>query len=149
MTDHNIDITGRTVVGEARGDGQPGMELVASVVMNRAQIASHYVELHGRHHPLFGDGSLASACQANFHGIYQFSCWNQNDPNRAIIENLNEGMEIFRVGLVVATSAVNGTLRDRTNGATHYRRIGTPAAWANGKTPCFTEGHHEFFNDIS
>ncbi len=145
MTDRDTDILARTIVGEARGEGRPGMEDVASVIMNRAQIAEHYVEAHGKSHPLFGDGSAATACQAR----WQFSCWNEGDPNRAVIEALNDTIPIFPIALTIAGDAVSGQLQDRTQGATHYRRIGTPAAWADGHTPCFTEGKHEFFNDIN
>ena len=147
MTDQDTDILARTIVGEARGEGQLGMSDVACVVMNRAQVAEHYVEAHGRNHPLFGDGSPASACQAP----WQFSCWNAGDPNRAVIEALNDTIPIFPEALAIAQSAISGQIDDRTQGATHYydRRMPAPPAWAAGKTPCFTEGHHLFFNDIS
>lgn len=144
MNHRDVDILARTIVGEARGEGQSGMELVASTVMNRVRAARAFVAAHGRFHPLFGDGSPASACLKP----YQFSCWLAGDPNRAIIEALDETKSIFRQALNVARDAIAGTLEDRTNGATHYKRIGTPAKWAIGKTPCFTEGHHEFYRDI-
>jgi spore germination cell wall hydrolase CwlJ-like protein len=141
----DVDILARTLVGEARGEGQAGMEDVAAVIINRSVIASHYVEQHGRTHPLFGDGSAESACLVH----QQFSCWNDGDPNKAFIQSIDETSPIFRQAINIAQDAVNGDLRDRTQGATHYLRIGTPAAWAVGHTPCFTEGHHAFYNDIT
>lgn len=145
MTDRDTDILARTICGEARGEGQGGMECVAMVVMNRCEIAKPYLAKHDKRHPLFGDGSPASACLMP----WQFSCWNQNDPNRAIIEALGPEKAIFRQAMNIAEDAIAGSLADRTGGATHYydRRSPTPS-WAEGKAPCYTEGHHLFFNNI-
>jgi len=142
MTD--ADILARTIVGEARGEGQNGMICVANVVMNRTNIAKLYLAQKDKPHPLFGDGSPASACLAK----WQFSCWNEGDPNKAIIEALGMDKAIFREAIDIAIKAVNGQLTDLTDGATHYKRIGTPAKWAEGQTPCHIEGHHEFFKGI-
>jgi hypothetical protein len=120
------------------------MEDVACTVMNRVAAARAFIAANGRCHPLFGDGSPASACLKP----EQFSCWNPGDPNRAIIEALGPESAIFRQATNIAEDAIAGALPDRTNGATHYKRIGSYAKWAEGHTPCFTEGHHEFFNDI-
>jgi N-acetylmuramoyl-L-alanine amidase len=67
----DIDVVARTLYGEARGEGKQGMIAVACVIVTRAMIAAEYVDANGKPHPLFGDGSLASACQAPL----QFSCW--------------------------------------------------------------------------
>ena len=141
----DTDIVGRTLYAEARGEGTAGLEDVACVIMKRASIAKDYVAAHGRHHPLFGDGTPKSVCLAP----WQFSCWNENDPNRDLILNLDDTNVAFNQCLGIAQQAIAGQIEDRTLGATHYRRIGTPANWASGHTPCFTEGHHEFFNDIN
>ncbi|MCE9565861.1 MAG: cell wall hydrolase [Planctomycetes bacterium] len=144
MTDHDIDIIARTICGEARGEGQSGMEDVACVIMTRTNIAKQYLAKHDKPHSLFGDGSPASACLRP----YQFSCWNKGEPNRAIIEALGPEKAIFRQAMNIAQDAAAGKLHDRTRGATHYKVIGSPANWAVGRTPCFTEGRHEFYNDI-
>ena len=143
----NIDILARTITGEARGQGQDGMELVAMVVMNRCAAAKAYCERTGKkRHPLFGDGSPASACLAK----WQFSCWNEGDPNRAIIENLNEGYAIFRQAINIAQDAVYRKLKDRTHGSLHYyaQSMKSPPKWAEGKTPAHVEARHLFFNNI-
>jgi hypothetical protein len=146
MTDRDTDILARTICGEARGEGQAGMEDVASVILNRVKAARAFIAENGRYHPLFGDGSVASACLKP----YQFSCWNPGDPNRAVIEALGTDKAIFRQALNIAEDAIVGKLEDRTNNATHYydRRLPIPPAWAAGLTPCFEEGHHLFFNDV-
>ena len=35
MTDRDIEIMAKTIYGEARGEGEEGMEAVACVIMNR------------------------------------------------------------------------------------------------------------------
>ncbi len=148
MTDINVDTVARTICGEARSQGQSGMADVACVIVNRADIAASYVAAHSKNHPLFGDGTDASACTANWHGVYQFSCWTPGDPNLPIIQNLNIGMAIFRQALDIAQQACGGELDDRTMNSTHYKVIGTYASWAVGKTPCYTNQQHEFYNNI-
>ncbi len=150
MTDvddaYDIDIVARTLYGEARGQGRQGMVAVACVILNRAIIADAYVETHGKDHPLFGDGSLASVCQAQL----QFSCWNANDPNLAIINAVTTADPVFAQAKDIATQAENDELEDITNGATHYFAKGTPMPrWALGKTPCAEIGKHLFFNDVA
>lgn len=146
MTDRDIDTLARTLVGEARGEGMQGMEAVAAVIMNRVKAARRFIANNARYHPLFGDGSPAAACLAR----WQFSCWNQNDPNREYIEALDEGDRCFRDALFLARVAVAGDLVDHTNGATHYyaRSMKQPPPWAAGKTPCAEIRNHLFFKDV-
>jgi len=137
------DTVARTLFGEARGEGRTGMVAVACVIYNRAVIAGDYVDANGRNHPLFGDGSLGSACQMPF----QFSCWNQNDPNRALILEVTATDPIFLDATEIARQAEADELDDVTNGATHYyeKHMPVPPAWAKGKTPCAEIGNHLFF----
>lgn len=141
------DILARTLWGEARGERTDGMESVACVIMNRANKATLYFALHGAPHPLFGNGTPRSACLA----AWQFSCWNLNDPNRAIIEKLDDADGILQKSLTIAAAVMSGSTPDKTQGATHYydRRLPIAPKWATGKTPCFTLGHHLFFNNIT
>lgn len=132
---HDDDILARTLVGEARGEGQSGMESVACIVMNRVAKQTWYGK------------SPKQVCLKP----WQFSAWNKNDPNRAIIENLDIETAIYREALKIARRAIAGQLIDPTKGATHYydRRMPTPPGWAAGKIPCAILGHHLFFNDIN
>lgn len=132
-----IDALARTIYGEARGEGVDGMQAVASVIMNRAAI--------GKAHPHFGDGSVESACRAP----WQFSCWNPNDPNCAVLQEVGLDDSVFAMAVDIAAKAINGQLSDRTIGATYYKVQGTPTKWAEGKTPCAIIGHHEFYKNIA
>jgi uncharacterized protein (TIGR02594 family) len=94
----------RTLYGEARGQGQKGIEAVANVVMNR--VAS------GR-----WGGKVGSVCL----WPWQFSCWNRNDPNfRTIRNKTDDGDPQFALCLAVARKAVSGTLTQHVPGARHY-----------------------------
>jgi len=142
----DIDVVARTLDGEARGEGKEGMIAVACVIVTRAMIAADYMDANGEPHPLYGDGSLSSVCLAPL----QFSCWNKDDPNLAVIKSVTTADPIFAVAMEIATQAENDQLDDITNNATHYfdKRMPVPPKWAQGKMPCFQHGNHLFFNNI-
>lgn len=135
---NDIDVLARTVYGEARGEGYRGMQAVANVVMNRVALSEH--------HKHFGDGTVASCCQSP----WQFSCWNENDPNLEIILDLPDGDPAFSQALIIASDAVKHILTDVTFGATYYYAKGSDVpAWAVAKTPCQIIGKHLFFKNIA
>jgi N-acetylmuramoyl-L-alanine amidase len=127
------DIMARTLCGEARSEGDQGMIAVANVIMNRVAKGGWW-----------GD-TVKDVCLKP----YQFSCWNENDPNRAVILNLDAGYSIYRDALGIAQQACAGSLTDITNGSTSYYAKGTPEPkWAFGKDTCAVIGRHLFFNNI-
>lgn len=134
----DIDILARTLYGEARGEGLAGQQAVANVVINRTALAHK--------HPHFGNGTIESACKAP----WQFSCWNSNDPNVSIIENITVSDPVFAQCLQVAFDAANGLFEDNTGGATYYFAKGSPEPkWAVDKIPCASIGRHIFYKDIA
>ena len=48
MTDRDIEIMAKTIYGEARGEGEEGMEAVACVIMNRYNARKTVYRLPGR-----------------------------------------------------------------------------------------------------
>jgi spore germination cell wall hydrolase CwlJ-like protein len=135
------DTLARTLWGEARGEGREGMAAVAWVVRNRAAKAGRHETMHGRQHPLFGDGTAASACLRPL----QFSCWNATDPNRARLTAVTREDPQFRIACEVAAAVLDGGLADPTNGATHYHEASIHPAWAEGQTPTARIGRHVFY----
>jgi len=123
----------RTIWGEARGEGQDGMAAVANVVMNRVR------------RPRYWGRSVSEVCLKP----YQFSCWNQDDPNLRKLQKLTSTDLIQPLALARAAIALE--LPDITNGATHYyaRSMPRPPRWAENHRPCAVIGNHIFFNDIA
>jgi spore germination cell wall hydrolase CwlJ-like protein len=132
----NSDLTALalTMIGEARGEGIEGMKDVGHTVMNRVE------------HPSWRGDTILVVC---LHP-WQYSCWNDNDPNKAYLDGLEETDELYQQAAGIAEDLIQGTLSDPTDGATYYYRIGsTEPAWAIGKTPCYSSGNHVFFKDIA
>ena len=125
----------RTVYGEARGEGAAGMEAVASVVMNRAGVGGWW-----------GDTVLSVV-----HQPYQFSAWNEGDPNRALILSKLpfQGDALFNQAWEIAGDAMAGELPDRTGGATHYHADSISPGWARGHVPVAEIGRHIFYSGIA
>jgi cell wall hydrolase len=125
-----LDVLARTVWGEARGEGRPGMEAVACVIRNRAL------------HPRWWGDDIPSVCRHP----WQFSCWNANDPNLPKLRTVDASDPTFAQALTVARAAATGQLLDPTGGADSYYAEGIPApAWAARATFTKQIGRHLFF----
>lgn len=132
-----IDTLARTLYGEARGESVRGREAVAAVVVNRVR--------HARARGGYWWGTtVEEVCRKP----YQFSCWNESDPNRAVIAAADGDDPMFACCLRIARRAIAGSLRDPTEGATHYHAVGADPLWAVGRTPCARIGRHVFFKDV-
>ena len=79
---------------------------------------------------------------------WQFSCWNETDPNRSKIESVGRDNRNFQSCLRIARRALAGTLKDPTVGATHYHTKGATPPWARDKTPAADIGNHRFYNNV-
>lgn len=132
--DMEVDILARTLWGEARGEGKYGMEAVAFVVLNRAEIAQ-------KRGGYWWGNSVIEVCQKK----YQFSCWNKKDPNYGKVISVTEEDVYFATAKRVARRALLGFLKDPTNGATHYHARHTSPFWAKGQKPCAVIGRHIFY----
>lgn len=124
-----IDVLARTIWGEARGEGTRGMQAVANVIMNRVNALSW-----------FGN-TIEGVCKKP----YQFSCWNANDPNSSLCQQVNATDVQFQQCKNIATLAVTGRLADITNGANHYHAVGIRPNWADDSKKTVTIGNHVFY----
>ena len=126
-----LEVLARTIWGEARGDGRPGMEAVALVILNRAR------------HPGWWGDEPASVCL----DPYQFSCWLPDDPNAKKLIFVGLSDPAFATALTIAHSALAGTLADPTGGADSYydRSMHTPPAWAATAHFCCEIGSQRFY----
>ena len=130
-----IDVLARTLWGEGRGEGVPGMEAVACVVLNRVRCAD---EQGGRY---WWGNNIIQVCQKP----YQFSCWNRSDPNFQKLQSVDETDLYFATALRIARRACAGALADSTNGATHYHAKSVKPYWARGEKSCAVIGNHIFY----
>jgi spore germination cell wall hydrolase CwlJ-like protein len=130
QTDTDRLTLARTLWGEARGEGRAGMEAVAAVIVNRAQS------------PRWPD-SIAAVCKQP----WQFSAWNDGNPNRAKMLRLGPDSDdpAFQLAWEIAGDAVAGRLPDRTNGADHYHADYVSPSWASGMTRTAAIGSHQFY----
>lgn len=128
-----IDTLARTIWAEARGEGKAGMEAVAAVILNRVA------------KPCWWGRTIVTVCLKP----WQFSCWNQDDPNRAKLLSVGKEDAAFRIALEIAERAVDGQLPDSTGGATHYHTASVSPSWARGQVPIKTIGNHLFYKGIA
>jgi N-acetylmuramoyl-L-alanine amidase len=136
MTD--TEILARTIYGESRGEKIPGKEAVAAVIINRVNRAKK----HGGRH--WWGASIRDVCLKR----WQFSCWNADDPNRVKLLEVQPYNRNFQSCLRIARRAVAGTLKDLTNGATHYHTKGLFPPWARGRMYAAEIGNHQFYINV-
>lgn len=123
-----------TMWGEARGQGEEAMRAVGHVIDNRRRFGRHGA---------FATDTVSEA--------WQFSCWNQGDPNRAAIENVealapdSREYRLWRAARRIAGEILAGRSVDPTGGALFYHAEGVSPAWSRGLDPVVRIGGHLFF----
>lgn len=129
-----VDVLARTLWGEARGEGDKGMEAVACVILNRVKVTQE----RGK---FWWGENIIQVCQKP----YQFSCWNRADANFRKLQAVDERDIYYATALRIARRAVAQVLGDITNGATHYHEQSIMPYWAKGESPCAKIGRHVFY----
>jgi hypothetical protein len=123
-----------TMWGEARNQGELGMRAVAHVIANRREAKTH--------------GTFVTD---TVNAAWQFSCWNKNDPNRAMmlaIEDLPQGgvaQRQWQTAKRIAAEVLAGRSADPTGGALFYHTTAVQPAWSRGVAPVTQIGDHLFF----
>lgn len=129
----DCDILARTLFGEARGEyektGLAAFIGVANVVMNRLQATTY-------------GATLTEVCLKP----WQFSCWNESDPNYVILKDPTLRHPLLPICHDVAKAVALGHWPDITKGSTHYHASTiTPPAWSKKQKPTIILGHHIFY----
>lgn len=142
--DNDLAVVARTLWGEARGEPDDGKAAVAWVIRNRASRPRFARALVGK------AGAAAAVCQAP----WQFSCWNEGDPNRAKLLMLKPADMANE--MQIARLVLDGAIADPTIGADHYHTIDPPGwarAWPPSWAPTMREvarfGDHVFYDSRS
>ena len=134
-----LDTMARTIWGEARGEAWIGKIAVAHVILNRVKADTWW------------GSDIEGVCKK----AWQFSAWNEDDPNRPQMQNLELSKnQAFRECLAAAAAAIWGLERDPTAVATHYmtktrREAGWPTSWGEAKEPHREIGVHLFYKGIA
>ena len=126
---HNVEWSARIAWGEARGEPDGGMQAVLNVMVNRKK------------DPLFPT-SLSGVAKQH----YQFSAYNDNDPNKTKLEAVGDTNRQYIRAKRLATLAQIGLLSDITGGATYYhsKDIARPIYLRNAEVSA-TIGNHVFY----
>jgi len=133
MMVNSLDIMARTLWGESRNQSVEGQIAVAWTINNRYKAKSWY-----------GD-SIKAVCLKE----WQFSCWNEDDPNREQIEQLPETDPMYLRMVGICYLVLHNKLPDPTEGSTHYHTTTVSPKWAEGETPCVEIGDHLFYNTVT
>lgn len=138
------DVLARTVWGEARGEGERGMQAVANVVLNRLRVSENAA---GRQ--AWGE-TIREICQAP----NQFSAWSVapwNGANLRAMLSVTPADLQFRQAQQIAFFAVGRALPDITGGALNYYAARGPNAiappsWARAPLRKVSSiGNHDFW----
>lgn len=132
MKYEDLDIMAKTMWGEARNQDTSGQIAVASVIKNRAEARRWY-----------GD-TPKEVCLKE----WQFSCWNEGDPNREKMEQLPKVDSDYLKMLGIAYLVLTGKLQDNTEGSTHYHTTNIMPKWAQHQKPVVVIGDHKFYNNV-
>jgi len=115
----NDEIVAATIVDEAAGEGDIGMQAVLNVIMSR------------------GDGNMKKAAEASIKK-YQFSGWNNVARNSSSINNFinkKKGSSKYQKAIEMINLAKTGKLSDVTNGADHFLNVALTKKINKGKLP--------------
>jgi hypothetical protein len=141
FTPRDLDIATRTLYGEGekRGGGAEDEKLIAWVIRNRAE----YAQEVGGH--WWGD-TIEKVC---LHP-WQFSCWNQNDPNRAVIVGLNATSSEYKRCEAIARNVFESPRNsDPTKSADHYFHDSIDAPnWSKQGIRTISLGGHNFYRIV-
>ncbi len=139
----DIELLTLVIYGEARNQGLDGMLAVGQVVMNRVRKRSWYGH------------DVKSVILRK----WQFSCFNEGDPNRGILENLAQDfgshmdMATFSACHWLAKGILEGHLssaamRNDVGPATHYHTRRVSPAWKDKLRQITQVGDHLFYEEV-
>lgn len=136
MKADDIDVLARTIYGEARGEygkqsGIASLIAVGNVVVNRVREGGRYGK------------TIQEVCQKP----WQFSCWNEGDPNRRLIIQDTIDDPVFSICCEVALKVSQQQWPDLTMGSNHYHASTMPTypSWVKNITPKVSIGQHLFY----
>lgn len=135
MNSFDQEIMARTAMGEARGEGDIGMQAVMWTGMNRFTMKKWF---------------SAPTIAGTFLKKSQYDCWLASDPNYFVVTNLSNNSDLYLEALQWAAQVLQGTLHDPTLGATHYYADSIAAPpWTIGATRTIKIGRQSFYKNVA
>ena len=128
----DLEVMALTVWGEARGEGPDGQKAVAWTIMNRANDPGK---------DWWGD-TIRDVCLKK----WQFSVWNDNDPNRAKMLSLSPQDPLLNGIRQICSDTIAGNIPTPIGKCTHYCTSVSTPDWKQGRSPAFTIGRHDFYD---
>lgn len=125
--DDALTCLARSIYWEAKGEDRPGMEAIASVVMNRLGNGSFPNTVCG----VVKEGKESGACQ--------FSWWCDGRPDDVEEESR------YTITMEIARQALNRQLPDRTGSALYFHGEKVTPSWDNDYVQTAEFGHHRFY----
>lgn len=137
---NDAETLARTIWGEARGEDYSGRIAVGCVIRNRVKSSI----LWWKRSPLEGEYVKVCRCPK------QFSCWNEDDPNLAKLESVDESDDDYAECLDISKGLIIGEVPDITDGATHYYATSMKESpkWASKLYATRRIGRHIFLKEI-
>ena len=132
MKFEDIDIMAKTMWGESRNQDTSGQIAVASVIKNRAEARRWY------------GNTPKEVCLKE----WQFSCWNEGDPNKEKMEQLSKTDPIYIKMLGIGFLVMSGKIKDNTQNSTHYHTKAVKPKWSYNVQPVCEYGEHLFYNNV-
>jgi N-acetylmuramoyl-L-alanine amidase len=123
------DIVAMTILGEARGEGEAGMYGVACVIAQRV---------------INRNKTAKQVCLQKGKRIWQFSCWDERDPNRKKLPTLLKTHQHAAYAKMLATN-INNLQHSYVGNADHYCHVNTHNYWTRTSAPIKVIGKHKFF----
>ena len=123
------DVVAMTILGEARGEGEAGMYGVACVIAQRV---------------INRNKTAKQVCLQKGKRIWQFSCWDERDPNRKKLPTLLKTHQHAAYAKMLATN-INNLQRSYVRNADHYCHVNTHNYWTRTSKPIKVIGNHKFF----
>ena len=132
MTFEDLDIMAKTMWGESRNQDTSCQIAVANVIKNRAEARRWY------------GNTPKEVCLKE----WQFSCWNEGDPNKEKMEQLSKTDPIYIKMLGIGFLVLSGKIKDNTQNSTHYHTKAVKPKWSYDVQPVCEYGEHLFYNNV-